>query len=685
LVVSSVVAASCASKASSSSNGCQTLTACCAVLGGSAQQACIEAAAAGSASSCASDLSLYQSMGLCSNVGSGTGSGSGSSSSPGGACVGLTTCCAKLSGATATTCDETVAANSAAACSALLEVYSANGSCSATGSGPGRDGGARPDGGRDGTVDSSPSSGDGGQTTDPTTCAAAAAARSYIGCDFWPTVTTNLVWSGFDFTAVVANVQSVPVTVSVTGPAGYSAMVTVPANTLTDVYLPWVPALKGPDVTGTDTTFPNSVGVRGGAYHLVSSGPVAVYQFNALEYQGVGGPPGKSWATCPNLGATGCFSFSNDASLLFPSTSMTGNYRVTGEHSSSSQGGGVMAITATENGTNVTVQLSSTATVVASAALTVVDGGAADAGAVEFPIPAGTPGGTMSFALGAGDVVQLIASASDTSDLSGSLVSANKPVQVISARQCANQPDPIAACDHLEANVLPVETLGKDYVVTVPTSPHKNLIGHKVRFYGNTDGTVLTYSPMQPAGCPSTLNAGQVVECLSTPACAKGTDNSSTDGMQGDPVTVACVTQSFEVTGTHEFAVSSFMLGGSAVDLTSASDAQEGDPSMSPMVPTEQYRSKYSFLAPTDYEESYADIVMPTGTVLTLDGAPVPDDPSGLNASWLIVRVTLTAGSAAGAHVITGTKPFGVQVIGYGTYTSYQYPAGLDLGMISPP
>jgi hypothetical protein len=35
--------------------------------------------------------------------------------------------------------------------------------------------------------------------------------------------------------------------------------------------------------------------------------------------------------------------------------------------------------------------------------------------------------------------------------------------------------------------------------------------------------------------------------------------------------------------------------------------------------------------------------------------------------------------------VMTGSTPFGVQVIGYGSYTSYQYPAGLDLALIAPP
>ncbi len=35
--------------------------------------------------------------------------------------------------------------------------------------------------------------------------------------------------------------------------------------------------------------------------------------------------------------------------------------------------------------------------------------------------------------------------------------------------------------------------------------------------------------------------------------------------------------------------------------------------------------------------------------------------------------------------MIKANEPIGVQVLGYGRYTSYQYPAGLDLKPIAPP
>jgi hypothetical protein len=503
------------------------------------------------------------------------------------------------------------------------------------------------------------------------TCAQAEASKSYIGCDYWPTVLANSVWSTFDFTVVVANTQGSPADITVTGPGGVHQSTSVDPNSLTKIYLPWVDELKGPDASncGATLAFARSVLARGAAYHLVSSVPVTVYQFNALEFKGTGGPPGKDWSNCPgnficaSAGEpVGCYSFTNDASLLLPSTAMTGNYRVATQPGTTAfMQGGYFAVTATQDGTDVTVGLSTTAAVVAG-------NGVAATGA----------GGTMTFALDAGDVVQIMGAAEDTVDLSGSLVEATKAVEVFAGSQCAEQPWGAFACDHLESSVLPAETLGTDYVVTVPTSPHAKLVGHVVRFYGNVDGTTLTYSPTQPLGCPSTLDAGQAVECTGTPSCPY------TDDM-GHKQTASCVTDTFEVTGSHEFAVTSFMLGGSVVDREDSPQDSQGDPSMSPMVATQQYRDSYIFLAPTDYDESFTDIVIPHGTTLTLDGFPVDSTPTEVNSTWSVVRLQLTNTGEDGAHVLQGTKPFGVQVIGYGAYTSYQYPAGLDLVPIAPP
>ena len=44
-----------------------------------------------------------------------------------------------------------------------------------------------------------------GETRDPVDCEEAKTSKSYVGCDYWPTVTPNAVWSIFDYAVVVAN------------------------------------------------------------------------------------------------------------------------------------------------------------------------------------------------------------------------------------------------------------------------------------------------------------------------------------------------------------------------------------------------------------------------------------------------------------------------------------------------
>lgn len=497
---------------------------------------------------------------------------------------------------------------------------------------------------------------------DPATCEQAAMLRSYVGCDYWPTVTANPVWSLFDFAVVVANAGAMPAAVTVTGAGGVNQAQTVKPNGLAKFYLPWVPSLKGADsdVCGEAPALMASVYAPGAAYHLVSSVPVTVYQFNALEYDAVGGPAGKDWASCPGLqvcndgqsppGKLGCYSFTNDSSLLLPSTAMTGHYRVTGYKGQTIDTmtgpvdtmGGFFAITGTVDGTNVKIQLSSTASVVAG-------GGVPD-----------TAGGSeIALSLNAGDVVEFAAGLGDAVDVSGSLVAADQPVQVIAGTPCSEVPEGVLACDHLEQSVFPAETLGKRYFVTAPTGPDRTPVARVVRLYGNVDGTLLTYAPAAPSGCPTTIDAGQVADC-------------------GE------VTGDFEVTGTSEFAVGSFMLGGTVVDPNMIL----GDPSESLMASVEQYRTKYVFLAPTDYEENFVDVVAPIGADVVLDGAALETAAARAIADgYGVVRVSLNGINvgANGAHVLTSSQPIGVQVLGYGAFTSYQYPAGLNLKQIAPP
>ncbi len=72
------------------------------------------------------------------------------------------------------------------------------------------------------------------------------------------------------------------------------------------------------------------------------------------------------------------------------------------------------------------------------------------------------------------------------------------------------------------------------------------------------------------------------------------------------------------------------------------------------------------------------------GTKPVLDGAPVTTAPAPIGTSpFGVARIRLSA-SGGGAHVLTSDVPVGLQVLGYGDSTSYQYPGGLKLSSIAP-
>jgi hypothetical protein len=101
------------------------------------------------------------------------------------------------------------------------------------------------------------------------------------------------------------------------------------------------------------------------------------------------------------------------------------------------------------------------------------------------------------------------------------------------------------------------------------------------------------------------------------------------------------IANSFMITASAKVLVAQYMEGQTA-------GGDHGDPAMTLAVPVEQFRSSYMFHAPTTYTSNYVDITAP-------------------------------AAANDGNHSITGTAAFGVTVYGYGQFTSYWYPGGLNL------
>jgi hypothetical protein len=469
-------------------------------------------------------------------------------------------------------------------------------------------------------------------------CSAPELADSYLGCDYYPTVTLNPVWSGFPFAVAVANAGRAKTRVTVTRGASQVESVEIEAGKLQVIKLPWVAELKGGDENACRV--PPAPGatriVKGGAYRLRTDQPVTVYQLSPLTYHVDPAPPDCPVGTkCPGGVIAQCFSYTNDASLLLPATALSGNYTALGWPAARDRAGFV-AVTATRDGTEVEV-----------------------AGSGEFAAGAGidaTGRGTVT--LDRGDVLELISRSDGPgdqygADLSGSRIRASAPVQVIAGHSCGNVPTPTtAACDHLEDAVLPSETLGKEYYVTFPAAVASQS-PHVVRISAVQPNTALTFDPPSVSG-PVTLEPG------------------------GAPFELRGVSADFKVSATAPILVAQYMQGQDSVE------SHSGDPSLAFAVPAAQYRNQYLFVASKTYDSNFVNVVAPTGTAVTLDGnalAATAFTPIG-GSGFAVARVEL---SSAEVHTIDSAQPFGIVVYGYGLYTSYMYPGGLDLKRISPP
>lgn len=511
-------------------------------------------------------------------------------------------------------------------------------------------------------------------------CADAEANNSYIGCEYWPVPTLNNGLLGtdptralFHFAVAVANPGPGAATVTVDRGGATVATRTIAAGGLDVIQLDWDENLQ--PAGDMDTGLVPSVVDRNAAYHLVSTLPVTVYQFNPLEYQS-------------GSGALADFSYSNDASLLLPTHAMTGNYIVmsrpthqlrqvyvtadpprgmtAGDFTTGSPG--FLALVGTADGSSV--QITFSAHVMAS-----TDG----------TVSAFAPGDTGNFTLNRGDVLQIAtgmpatctdAGSPDTQanvllsngfhydvtthycsvgpdyDLTGTVIRSASALELLAGHNCAFVPFNRWACDHLEEGIFPLETWGTNALVsaTQPLRGEPDL----VRIVSGDDGNALTFDPAS-AHAGVTLGRGQFIEFEAS--------------------------QSFRVTGSQALSVAQFLVGQDYAGIGASGAMGQGDPSMSLAIPTEQYRTSYTFLAPTTYATSFVSVAASTGAEVLLDGAPMGGFTSVGGTGFDVSNTTITGG----VHTMTSSSPFGIVVYGFGSYTSYMYPGGLDLQRINVP
>lgn len=543
-------------------------------------------------------------------------------------------------------------------------------------------GGGEPSGGMS-ADDAGGQAGAGGAVEEPAlTCASAEKQVGYLGCDFWPTFVSNPVWSTFSPGVVLANegrAGDPSASVTIDGPSGFHQVVDVAPGKQVALELPWVTELKGPEWSSINTSGGRSAESRrvdGGAYHVQSSSPIAVWQLNPLHQQ-------QSGSGCPKP-LTECRSASNDGSLLLPTRSLTGNYRIftySGKNDGDDWGSvpGGFAVTATIDGTQLTIQtaLHCGTELEATSAL----------GPCTAPgpnLPAKSASELIQLSLNAGDVVQIVGAkaAKPTlkhADLSGSLVSASQPVQVISFAAVANIPDySVANSDHLEEALPPTESLDNRYVVVPPSSPTGPTHGHVVRIYGHVDGTHLTYPEGKPSGAPDVINAGEVVQI---PPLPPGAPAPSCLTVSGNCV----LTEPFVITGDQSFAVASLMPGGVLQSPGTDATSSTGDPSLAFAISPRQFRQSFTFFVPADYVSSWLDVLAPNGAAVLLDNVPLAQTPEPVGKSdWSVVRVPV---AAPGLHrVETGdARGVGGTIATFAFASALYYSGGADQKRITQP
>lgn len=434
-------------------------------------------------------------------------------------------------------------------------------------------------------------------------CAPQGLGQSFVGCDYYPTVLPNVVSTNpFTFAVAISNTTASPANVTVTQGAANIATTIVPANDVTVLPLPWVSATK--DAFGSTTLAPKA------AYRLRSDQPVTVYQYNPLEYV-----VGNS------------YSYTNDASILFPVNTWTGDYMVAALQTLSTGLPGYYAVTASEDNTTVVLTAPPAGGTIAAGA-----GVAAD--------------GSGTVIMNQGDVLLVLSGGSGSpGDVTGTIVTADKSVQIIGGHVCTYMPDPVCCCDHIEEAVPPLDTLSTDYVVTAPVlTGGGGSVNNVVRIIATADNTTLSYEPAIP-GAPAAI---------------------ATKGGHVEFETNA----DFRISASSQVIVVQYMEGESGVGA--------GDPAMTLGVPEKQYRSSYLFHAPTSYAENFVNVVAKTNDTVNLDGVAIAGfSPIG-NSGYSVARVALS-NAGNGTHTMDGASPFGISVYGYGEYTSYWYPGGQNL------
>jgi hypothetical protein len=515
-----------------------------------------------------------------------------------------------------------------------------------------------------------------------TPCEAVVDNPSNLGCDFWAADLDNEAVNINDaaaqqFAIVVANNNDFPVMVTVTRNAGRVGepvnqqgvvAVSVPPRVAQRIDLPQreVDGSNGQNV-GYVRNSGSGTFVSPHAYHIVTTGPVVVYQFNPIIQQ-----------------------FSNDASTLIPVNALGTDYIAMGYMTANPCGismlpaqesipdHGSITIIAPEDDTHVTVTASHPLL--------------ASAGDSGFAIAETPKNGTLQFTTGRFTVVNLetkmvtgsitqcsaAINAGQDGDVTGTYIKADKPIVVFTANERGagfggapnvvyppdwdEMTDDLCCTEHLEEQLLPVTALGKEFAVARSpirsTDPSGWVEPDIIRVVGSADATTVTTN-LPPPFNQFTVNAREKKTFAATTGFVMSADK---------PIQIG----SFQV--SQHF----------------VKHGQTGDPSFLTIPAAEQHRKDYVFLVPGTFEKNFAVFSKPVGADILVDGISLNSQefsqcvhaPIGMVVGVMFEQVTCLL--TDGRHQAVSTLPFGLSVYGRHNVGAYSFIGGSDIKVINP-
>ena len=527
-------------------------------------------------------------------------------------------------------------------------------------------------------------------------CEVATRTRSYQGCEFFAVDLDNAsLGAGRDASAqqyavVVSNAGTVATEVVITqndaAPGAPVAETEVDRQTVLpgdlEVFLLPQREVDGRTARGlmAGISEGSHTALTSAAYRVKSTLPIVAYQFNPLDNVGV---------------------FSNDASLLIPTSGVDGHYTVVGWPQTIANS----TNPETDFDPSVTDEdLRAFLTIVGTQEGTTVS---VDLGAQSIQVVGLTPGTYLGggevvhVTLGPYDVLNLETQAFNA-DFTGSIVDADKPVIVYVGSEASDAPrfgtlaTRQCCADHLEEQLAPDSTLGTDFV-----------IGRAPRRTNALNAAFL--NPL--ADSVAEVNEPEWVRIV---AVSDTTTIRTTLPPPNDVVVVypredviLRADQDFQMTADRPVAVLQAISSQEATGIPNYYPG--GDPSIIIVPPIAQWRQDYVLLTPDQYAFDFLTIMAPAAARIMLDGSPLPPECTASPGdgvvrragdpppTYLVYRCQLSYPDVIGlpnvrvedgeqndgVHTLVSDLPVAVVVTGFDAFVSYAYAAGMNLSRIN--